>query len=147
MYLFHMTLKNSCQILTHTKVTRVPLVVIFMSGVILDQVHRLCTKSIEKAQQAEEVGHACAPLILITYFYLEFHVTLNGHNTKPANIGAHWGSLALRLSFKKIYLVLKEPLIGTRKSVFSSFHQEIQGLVQNKVHSLVVYVKHYLNIH
>jgi len=99
----------------------------------------------------EEVGHACAPLILIAYFYLEFHVTLNGHNTKPANIGTHWGSIdisiVLRVSFKKMYLVLKESLIVARKSVFSSFHQEIQGLIQDKVHGLVLYVKHYLNIH
>ena len=64
---------------------------------------------------AEEVGHACAPFILITYFYLEFHMTLNT-----------WGSLGLhRYLDRKRYLFLKEPLIDARKSVFSLFHQEI----------------------
>ena len=33
-----------------------------------------------------------------------------------------------------------------QKSHFSPFHQEIQGLLQNKVHSLDVSMKHYQNI-
>ena len=52
---------------------------------------------------------------------------------KPANIGVQWDSvddkIALHVNFKKMCLVLKEPL---RKSHFSPFHQEIQGLLQNK---------------
>ena len=41
--------------------------------------------------EAEEVGHMCVQLIIITYFYLEFHVHLNNCNTKPVNIGVQWG--------------------------------------------------------
>ena len=44
-------------------------------------------------QAPEEVGHACVPHILITYFYLEFPMSLNSYNTKPANIGVQWGSV------------------------------------------------------
>jgi len=43
--------------------------------------------------------------------------------------------------------VLKEPLCLGTKSHFLPFNLEIQGLLQNKVHSLDVYVKHYQNIH
>jgi len=42
-------------------------------------------------QDSEGVRHVCVPLILVTYSYLEFHVTLNSHNTKPANTEAQWG--------------------------------------------------------
>jgi len=34
----------------------------------------------------EVVGHVCTPLIEITYFYLEFHVSLNSCNIKPAKL-------------------------------------------------------------
>jgi len=41
----------------------------------------------------EEVGHVHTPLIVITYFCLEFHTSLNGCNIKPANLGVQWGSV------------------------------------------------------
>ena len=48
---------------------------------------------------------------------------------------------SLGVNFKKMYSVLKEPLLSAGKSHFSPFHQEIQGLLQNKLHILDVYMK------
>ena len=36
-------------------------------------------------------GHKYLGHVSVYFFYLEFHVTLNSHNTKPENIGAQWG--------------------------------------------------------
>ena len=35
-------------------------------------------------------GRTCMRMLtVITYFFLEFHMSLNSYNTKPANIGVH----------------------------------------------------------
>ena len=48
-------------------------------------------------------------LLLIAFFSLVFHMTLNSHNTKLKNDGVHWGSLdiqiILHVGFKALYFV------------------------------------------
>ena len=48
-------------------------------------------------------------LLLIAFFCLVFHVSLNSRNTKLKNDGVHWGSLdiyaILHISFKAMYFV------------------------------------------
>ena len=36
-------------------------------------------------------GRICVHTAYNTYFYLEFHISLNSCNTKSANIGVQWG--------------------------------------------------------
>ena len=48
-------------------------------------------------------------LLLIAFFSLVFHVTLNSRSTKLKNYGVHWGSLdiqiVLHVGFKAMYFV------------------------------------------
>ena len=48
-------------------------------------------------------------LLLIAFFCLVFHVTLNSRNTKLKTYGVHWGLLdiqiVLHVSFKAMYFV------------------------------------------
>ena len=53
-------------------------------------------------------------LLLIAFFSLVFHVTLNSRNTKLNNYGVHWGSLdiqiVLHIGFKDMSFFLLKAL-------------------------------------
>jgi len=69
----------------------------------------------------QEVGHAYMLRIVITYFYWEFHASLNSCEAKPANIGVRWGLvdhyIALCVNF--VLSLERAPVRHMKKSFFT----------------------------
>jgi len=73
---------------------------------------------------------------LLLIFYLEFHLSINNHNTKPENTGVQCDSVdiytVLDLIFQKMYFVLKKKKKtkpSSRHVKVLLFHQDIQELL------------------
>ena len=83
-------------------------------------------------------GRKCGmPLNVIKYFYLEFHMSLNSCNTKPANKGVQWGSvdyqIVLCVNFKKMHLhSFERAPVRQAKKLFFAISPRYSGLLQTK---------------